>query len=84
MSRCILYLPTARVAVQKPRKPSPKTAPASVILPISLEFGVSEGLTLSVAKAIDRKSPVIMTMTISSGVSTAWPVIRRPIVRNKS
>ena len=49
-----------------------------VILSICHEFGVTEGLTRSVVKDIDRKSPVIITMTISKGVKMAWPVITSP------
>ena len=50
-----------------------------VILPISHEFGFPDGRTLSVVSDIARKSPVIITMTMSIGVRTAWPVMTRPI-----
>ena len=51
-----------------------------MILPICHEFGIADGRTLSVVSDMARKSPVIITMTISMGVSTACPVMIRPTV----
>lgn len=48
--------------------------PACVRLPMCQAFGIGEGRTLSVVKAVVRKSPVIITMTISDGVNIACPV----------
>jgi len=78
VSRCKWNLPTARSVVENARKQIPRITPAPVILPICQEFGVFEGRTLSVVKDMARKSPVIITMTISIGVGTACPVITRP------
>jgi hypothetical protein len=54
-------------------------APAIVIRAILQEFGIVDGRTLSVVNDIARKSPVIITITISMGVKTACPVISSPI-----
>jgi len=40
---------------------------------------MGDGRTLSVVNAMAKKSPVIITMTISMGVKTACPVMTSPI-----
>ena len=52
--------------------------PAIVKLPMRQAFGIGDGRTLSVVNDMERKSPVIITMTISSGVRIACPVMIRP------
>jgi hypothetical protein len=68
----------AKIAVENARKQTPRMTPAIVILPICHEFGIFDGCTLPVVSDIERKSPVIITITISMGVSTACPVMIRP------
>ena len=68
----------AKIAVENARKQTPRMTPAIVILPICHEFGIFDGCTLSVVNDIERKSPLIITMTINMGVRTAWSVITRP------
>ena len=58
--------------------------PATVSLPMLQAFGFCEGRTLSVVNDIERKSPVIITMTISMGVKIACPVMMRPATRNST
>ena len=58
--------------------------PAIVILPTCQEFGIGDARTLSVVNDMARKSPVIITMTISIGVKTACPVMTRPIARKST
>ena len=82
--RCISNLPTARIAAENARKQTPRMTPAIVILPICHEFGIFDGRTLSVVRDIARKSPVTMTMTISMGVRTAWPVMMRPTANSST
>ena len=60
------------------------TTPAIVKLPMRHAFGVGDGRTLSVVNDMERKSPVTMTMTISSGVRIACPVMIRPTIRNST
>ena len=50
---------------------SSQMTPALVVFPICHEFRIGDGRTLSVASDMARKSPVIITMTISMGVRTA-------------
>ena len=75
-------LPTARTPVQKASRQIPIVTPAIVNLPMRHAFGIGDGRTLSVVNDIERKSPVTITMTISSGVRIAWPVMIRPAIRN--
>ena len=58
--------------------------PATVRLPIRHAFGVGDGRTLSVVNDMARKSPVIITITISNGVRIACPVMIRPTTRNST
>ena len=55
--------------------------PASVRAPTCQTLGFGEGFTLSVVKAMPRKSQVIMMTTISIGVRIACPVITSPAAR---
>ena len=64
--------------MENARKQIPTNTPALVIRPICQEFGIVDGRTLSVVSDIARKSPVIITMTMSMGVNTACPVMTRP------
>ena len=66
--------------MQKARKHAPIAAPALVRLPICQTLGAPEGCTLSVVTDIPRKSPVIMMITMSIGVSIACPVTTSPSV----
>jgi hypothetical protein len=74
----------AIIVVQNARKNMASMALAIVIPPILHEFGVVDGRTLSVVNDIARKSPVIITMTMSIGVNTACPVITRPIANRST
>ena len=56
----------------------PMMTPAIVSRPIRQTFGAGEGRTLSVVNDIARKSPMTISSTISSGVSTAWPGHQQP------
>ena len=58
--------------------------PAIVKLPMRHAFGVGDGRTLSVVNDMARKSPVTITMTISSGVRIACPVMISPAIRNST
>ena len=60
------------------------TIPAIVKLPMRHAFGIGDGRTLSVVNDIARKSPVIITITISSGVRIACPVMIRPTIRKST
>ena len=62
----------------------PMMTPAVVKLPMRHAFGIGDGRTLSVVNDMERKSPVIITMTISSGVRIACPVMNRPTIRNST
>ena len=70
--------------MQKDSRQTPMVAPAIVRLPMRQTFGIGDGRTLSVANDMERKSPVIMTMTISSGVRIACPVMIRPTIRKST
>ena len=69
---------------QKNNPPMPMITPAMVSLPICHAFGAADGRTLSVVNDMPRKSPVIMIRIISRGVRIAWPVMSRPIARNRT
>ena len=84
MPICNSNLPTARIAVEIARKQNPRITPAAVILPICQEFGIFDGRTLSVVSDMARKSPVIMTTTMSMGVRTACPVITSPTAKTST
>jgi hypothetical protein len=73
-----------RTAVQKNNSPMPMITPAIVSLPICHAFGAVDGRTLSVVNDMPRKSPVIMIRIIRRGVRIAWPVMSRPIARNRT
>ena len=70
--------------MQKASRQKPMMAPAIVKLPMRHVFGVGDGRTLSVVKDMERKSPVIITMTISSGVKIACPVMIKPTIKNST
>jgi hypothetical protein len=70
--------------MENARKHTPRIIPATEMLPICHEFGIFDGRTLSVVRAIERKSPVIITITISIGVRTACPVMTRPTAKRST
>ena len=58
--------------------------PAIVKLLMRQALGLGDGTTLSVVDDMDRKSPVIIEMTISIGVRMACPVMTSPIAKNNT
>jgi len=55
----------------------PMMTPDVVKRPMRQAFGIGDGRTLSVVKDMERKSPVIITMTISSGSESPCQVINQ-------
>jgi hypothetical protein len=84
MSKPIRQAPNASTAVQNASSPTPMITPATVRLAMRHAFGVADGCTLSVVNDMPRKSPVIITSTISNGVRIAWPVITSPTARKST
>ena len=74
----------AMIVVQNAKKNRARMALAIVILPILHALGIVDGRTRSVVNDIARKSPVIITMTMSIGVNTACPVITRPMANRST
>jgi len=56
--------------------------PDVVKRPMRQAFGIGDGRTLSVVKDMERKSPVIITMTTAG--QNRMPVIIRPTIRKST
>ena len=70
--------------MQKASWQTPMVTPAVARLPIRHAFGIGDGRTLFVVNDMARKSPAIITMTISNGVNIACPVIKRPTIKKST